>query len=432
MTRDLHPRKWPHFMEKIHKPKEQIYESKKVLGQLYDQVERIDFIPAFDKPFDQRILYAYQLSRDIIQAAANLKFQYDSAMRRIMAQHEIKTEFEVWSTFVLQHSNAMKDYKFHEEIGRLSQALKDEFRAECYRTAGGKEPRMIAPFVAAMYHVTNEQVQVALRECHQMATVAELDSPSQKMVTSGMPLMSFPWLFPNILGRIANGDFLITNEDPKVHMLGGSQHFIPKHRTSETAEEHSLRDTVEVTYDDENLIGFEDPDASDTHSGRQQVPPRENSASISLTIGIQPSGPTEMDLLLDDEIAQSERGRDPLPKKAITSLSSSSILSTSVIEDSNARLDELFERGEKDVGTVSRILTPSNSDHGSSNDAKVPPEAPVCSSESLVNIENRGSHAGDEWERSDDEDGSSDGMIEVRIDRKELTYLDRLARLNEN
>ena len=418
-------------MEKIHKPKEQIYESKKVLGQLYDQVERIDFIPAFDKPFDQRILYAYQLDPDMIQAAANLKFQYDAAMRRIMAQHEIKTEFEVWSTFVLQHSNAMKDYKFHEEIGRLSQALKDEFRAECYRTAGGKEPRLIAPFVATMYHVTNEEVQIALRECHQVVTIAGLDTSLRRMVTSNMPLMSFPWLFPNILGRIANGDFSVTSEDPVVHMLGDSQRSVPKHRTLETPEEHLSRDNVGVTHDEENLILLEDPDENDTRSCKQQAAPRKSPASNSSILGNQPSGPAEMDLLLGDETAQIERGREALPKKASMSLSSSSILSASLIEDNHARLDKLFERGEKDVGAVSRILTPSNSDLGSSNEAKVPPEAPLCSSESLVNIGTCRNHAGDEWEKSEDEDGSNDGMIEVHIDRKELSYLDRLARLNE-
>ena len=419
-------------MEKIHKPKEQIYESKKILGQLYDQVERIDFAPAFDKPFDQRVLYAYELDPDMIQAAANLKFQYDAALRRIMAQHEIKTEFEVWSTFVLQHSNAMKDFKFHEEIGRLSQALKDEFRAECYRIAGGKESKLIAPFVAAMYHVTNEEVQIALRECHQIVTIAGVDTTLRKMVTSSMPLMSFPWLFPNVLGRIANGDLSVTKDDALVHMQGDLQRSVPQHRTLETAEEHLPRSTRGVTHDEENLILLEDPDERDIHPVKQQVFPKESSASSPSISGIQPLGPTDIDLLLDDEIAQANCSRNSVPKKASMSLSSSSNLSTSIIGDNNARLDELFERGEKDVGTVSRILTPSNSDLGSSNEANVPPEAPVCSSGPLIDIENRGSHAGDEWEKSEDEDGSSDGMIEVHIDRKKLTYLDRLARLNES
>ena len=204
MTRDLRPRKGPHFMEKNHKPKDQIYESKKILGQLYDQVERVAFEPKFDGKYDERILRAYTLDSLILQQAADLKYEYDAAMRRIMAQHEIGTEYEVWTTFVLQHSNP-NDYKFHEEIGRLSQTLKDDFRTQCYRKAGGKDFEYLAPFVAAMYHATNEERQLALHECGQMVTVAGVDTPLRKQEASSMPLTSFPWLFPSILGRIANG-----------------------------------------------------------------------------------------------------------------------------------------------------------------------------------------------------------------------------------
>jgi RNA-dependent RNA polymerase len=119
-------------MEKIHKPKEQIYVSHKVLGKLYDQVERIDFVPCFENPFDKRILEAYKLDDQLLEDAAAVKEQYDAAMRRIMAQHDIATEFEVWSTFVLHHANQSKDYKFHEEMGEISSALKDRFRQACY------------------------------------------------------------------------------------------------------------------------------------------------------------------------------------------------------------------------------------------------------------------------------------------------------------
>lgn len=35
MPKTLRPTKWPHFMEKRHKPKEAIYESKKILGYVF-------------------------------------------------------------------------------------------------------------------------------------------------------------------------------------------------------------------------------------------------------------------------------------------------------------------------------------------------------------------------------------------------------------
>lgn len=206
MTPDLRPSKWPHFMEKIGKKPHQIYTSKKVLGQLYDQVERIDFVPAFTAPFDARILHSHPLDESILQSAREIKEEYDAHMRRIMAQHEIKTEFEVWSTFVLQHSSTSNDFKYHEQIGEISVALKDQFRLICYERAGGKDYKHMAPFAAAMYAVTAREITAAVEECHCVQMVGGLPRPLREMTASTMPLMSFPWLFQDVLGKIAKSN----------------------------------------------------------------------------------------------------------------------------------------------------------------------------------------------------------------------------------
>ena len=206
MTRDLEPPKWPHFMEKVGKRPHQIYTSKKVLGQLYDQVERIDFVPAFTAPFDTRILQAYTLDENILQSARETKEEYDAHMHRIMAQQEIKTEFEVWSTFVLQHSSTSNDFKYHEQIGEISMALKDQFRFICYERAGGKDYKHMGPFAAAMYEVTAREVTAAVEECHCVQMVGGRSRPLREMTASAMPLMSFPWLFQDVLGKIAKSN----------------------------------------------------------------------------------------------------------------------------------------------------------------------------------------------------------------------------------
>ncbi|KAL8703479.1 MAG: hypothetical protein Q9201_003353 [Fulgogasparrea decipioides] len=202
MTRDLAPPKWPHFMEKANKPKDNIYHSRKVLGQLFDQVERVDFIPVFGTPFDIRILRAYDIEPKLLEDAAVLKRQYEAAMRRIMAQHAIQTEFEVWSTFVMSHSKASNDYKFHEEIGRISKALKDGFRAQCCKVAGATSPddlETMGPFVVAMYTVTANEIREAVKKAKARDASGEGVLRWEKM-----PMMSFPWLFHGMLGRIAN------------------------------------------------------------------------------------------------------------------------------------------------------------------------------------------------------------------------------------
>ena len=205
MPRDLKPPKWPHFMERHNLSADRIYTSRKVLGQLYDQVERVDFVPAYRAPFDDRILNAYKPDADMLDTVRNIKSDYDAHIRRIMAQHEVKTEFEVWSTFVLQHSRTTNAFKFHEVIWELSVALKEQFRKTCYERAGGKDFNKLAPFVAAMYIVTHREMADAVWECSQFQDVGGRRRPLGEMTADTMPLMSFPWLFPDVLGKIAKG-----------------------------------------------------------------------------------------------------------------------------------------------------------------------------------------------------------------------------------
>ncbi|KAI9819235.1 MAG: hypothetical protein M1827_007391 [Pycnora praestabilis] len=205
MPKELRVRKWPHFMEKQYVPKEQVYVSSKVLGQLFDLVERVDFVPQFEDPFDKRILEAYNLDEEILRTAFAVKEQYDAAMRRIMAQHKIHTEFEVWSTFVLHHAKLSRDYKLHEEMSHISGSLKDRFRLICQGKAGGKDFEMLGPFVAAMYAVTHRQMAAALEQCRSKKLVEGKEVYIRRMEAKSMPLLSFPWLFPSILGKIANG-----------------------------------------------------------------------------------------------------------------------------------------------------------------------------------------------------------------------------------
>jgi RNA-dependent RNA polymerase len=176
------------------------YISETALGELYDMVTMTDFLPVYETPFDKRILDAYPENDEHMKEAALIKEEYDEDVRKIMKQHEIKTEFEVWSTFVLAHDSDSNDYKFHTKIGELSTALKDSTRTRCYKYAG-KEYEKIAPFVVAMYQVTNKQVQYVL-ETH----------PERPIPWTEMPFISFPWIFASILGEVALGRGGISHE----------------------------------------------------------------------------------------------------------------------------------------------------------------------------------------------------------------------------
>ncbi|PGH12159.1 hypothetical protein AJ79_04453 [Helicocarpus griseus UAMH5409] len=203
MTRDLKPKKWPHFMEKKCK-KSSEYISRKILGQLYDIASSIDtHLRTEERPqFDERILNSnIEVDERLLGIATDLKEQYDADMRRIMAQHEIKTEFEVWSTFVLSHANMSKDYTFHEDLGRISSSLREKFRMLCYEKGGGKDFESLAPLAIAMYRVTSEQVDAAI------AVRSDAFGDDIQAREKNMPLISFPWVLQPILGMIANQRF---------------------------------------------------------------------------------------------------------------------------------------------------------------------------------------------------------------------------------
>ncbi len=282
MPRELRVRRWPHFMEKNHVGKEQIYVSGKVLGQLYDQVERVDFVPQFENPFDERILQAYHLDDEIMMAASQIKEEYDAAIRRIMAQHEIQTEFEVWSTFVLSHSGQSKDYKFHEEIGQISGALKDRFCEVCREKAGGKEFEKLGPFVAAMYTVTQEEMAHAVSQCHQKKVVGGREVPVRKMDIKSMPLMSFPWLFPGMLGKIANGGRRAEDGDSTnaVSAAESQRRRLRRLAAAGRSKSEDLIETVEgVTHRGEILELFHHGDES------EPSPPSSHQAGESRQVG---------------------------------------------------------------------------------------------------------------------------------------------------
>ena len=438
MTRDLRPRKWPHFMEKGHKPKDKIYQSEKILGQLFDQVERVAFEPKFDGKYDERILHAFDLDSIIIQQAADLKGAYDAAMHRIMAQHEIKTEFEVWTTFVLQHSNP-NDYKFHEEIGRLSQTLKDDFRSQCYLKAGGKSYEFIAPFVAAMYHVTHEEMQIALTECCQMVTVAGVDVPLRKQEPSSMPLCSFPWLFPSILGRIANGDHPVVSEDLALPIEGEQKRSVPKQKVFQTDNEDILLETAEgVTHRGENLVLFENQDGSDNEEDGQQLTPKSTSESLSTVTSKKSTGnhPEKLLIQLNGEVADAKPVKSP-PLGAGSTLSSTSPVSTTlIIEDRSAlnsksvHLDDLFHDDGIEASALSRIPTPSSHSESAIADKVGDMHGGNGRSvESLIKLDNLAVLKFNPEEENDEE---SDGEEElIHIDTKD-SCLDRLNKLIES
>lgn len=183
------------------------YRSNGILGKLYDMVDGkpFDCRENYTLHFDTRILQRFQLGNDVLKKARRIKSQYDIAMRRIMGQLEIRTEFEVWTTFILSKPRVGTDYKVQEKVGRESAGLKNQFRDLCIKAAGGRDFDTLAPFIAAMYRVTWEELRIALHETRQPHVRPDGKVGLRRITARSMPLITFPWLFPDELGRIATG-----------------------------------------------------------------------------------------------------------------------------------------------------------------------------------------------------------------------------------
>lgn len=197
----MQPRRWPHFMEK-----KSSYQSQKALGRIYNKLCRqpIEFRPEWEQDFDQRVLRSFSPDSKTLDSARKIKEQYDMAVRRILAQHNIGTEFELWSGFAMTRPSVGTDYKRQEHLGREYDSLKQRFRQMCYDAAGGKDK--IDPFVAAMYKVTEEQARTALAsQRHGSASEDNGNDPCQGFETGTMPLITFPWIFHWVMIRLAEG-----------------------------------------------------------------------------------------------------------------------------------------------------------------------------------------------------------------------------------
>ena len=233
-------------------PRDTIYQSKKILGQLYDMVERADFVPQYNNAPDERILNAYELEDDMLKEALDLKDAYDASIRRVMAQHGIRTEFEVWSTFVLDHNQERKDYKFHEELGNISGAIKDQYRERCIKKAGGRDFAKLGPFVAAMYTVTVQELKEAIEECKQKREVNGIQIPLRIMDAKYMPFISFPWLFHSELGKIAVGSSArppkskVSIRDSDEGMAVKLRQKLRLKQLDNTEDERAIRDELEI------------------------------------------------------------------------------------------------------------------------------------------------------------------------------------------
>ncbi|CAD0087982.1 unnamed protein product [Aureobasidium vineae] len=248
---DLWPKKWPHWMPG--KVTSRQYVSREVLGVLFDMVQPQPFVPRLEKPFDRRILDAYVLTNSHLEKAREFKVGYDQQMHRIMVQHNIKTEFEVWTAFVMHHNREQYWYSLAEDLGNVMSSIKTDYQAQVREYLGladsgymvsEKALDILGPFVAAMYTVTEQEVT----QWKESKLVSFNEDPKNA------PLITYPWLFSRELGKIATGQSspsalraaLATNGDIRRH---------PVVKSGYKAELHSIKLEPLAEWKPEDAVG---------------------------------------------------------------------------------------------------------------------------------------------------------------------------------
>lgn len=294
MPKHLKVTSWPHWAEKD----KRTYKSKKILGQMYDEVVRVPFEPAWDLSFDRRILDAFELDSRTLALAREVKCEYDEALRRLMKQHGVKTEFEIWTTFIMEHNHESSDFKIAEALGETVAGLKKQFQDVCYERAGTtatlRDWTKIRLFVAAMYTVTAQELAQANRECESRHLVAGRWVPDRERTPESMPLITFPWLFHRELGDIAMrrshfdsvGSLTASNSasftpsvpvTPSISISLGGAVQAPGHERQIRAKESARKDSFELIslepVDVPIAIAQSPPNGSSTHASSISAAP---------------------------------------------------------------------------------------------------------------------------------------------------------------
>lgn len=253
MAENHWPRKYPHWMP--WKPKNKQYISKGVIGVLYDMVQPQPFVPQLEKPFDRRILDAYTLSDSHLEKAREFKLGYDQQMRRIMIQHNIKTEFEVWTAFVMDHNREQHWYSLAEDLGNVMNSIKTDYQTQVREYVGladsgyvvsEKAFDILAPFVAAMYTVTEKEV-TRWRE----SKLVSIDED-----TRDAPLITYPWIFSRELGKVATRQSGPSALQTAFAANGGVRRRAPVVKSSYKKELHSIKLEPLAEWKPENAVGY--------------------------------------------------------------------------------------------------------------------------------------------------------------------------------
>ncbi|EPX74791.1 RNA-directed RNA polymerase Rdp1 [Schizosaccharomyces octosporus yFS286] len=200
MPRELRPKQYPDFMQK---QQSRTFKSETAVGRIYQYTVKFHkkneanwkFDPNVEMVYDDRMKLPKYKS-DYRQIATEVKGRYDFDMRALMNRYDIGSEHEVYTAFILfndEMKTSVNEFAVREEIMLLYDNIKKCYKKEYFEKCGLPDNSndqdirdRIDSAVAAAYDVTYDQ------RSHSIQCGKEF------------PLISFPYIFVNVLCRIAH------------------------------------------------------------------------------------------------------------------------------------------------------------------------------------------------------------------------------------
>jgi RNA-dependent RNA polymerase len=137
LGKELRPEEYPHYMEKKDK---RSYQSKTILGILYDKIEhyKTDMDISREEEIRTASSFPHKLFHvdgdtvgSYMREARSLKHGYDRELKRVMRQYGIEHEVEIVSGYILkftskQYAKETKLFELRNEIAHAYRVIQDK------------------------------------------------------------------------------------------------------------------------------------------------------------------------------------------------------------------------------------------------------------------------------------------------------------------
>ncbi|WBW71310.1 RNA-directed RNA polymerase Rdp1 [Schizosaccharomyces osmophilus] len=200
MPKELRPKQYPDFMRK---QRSKTFKAQTAVGRIFQYTVKFQKQNEANRRFDPKMEMVYddrmklpKYKSEYRQIAEEVKERYDFDMKALMNRHDIASEYEVYTAFILFNEEmkaSINEFGVREEIMLQFNSIKKCYITEYLEKCGlSNNPsdqdtkERIDSAVAVAYDITYEQRSRSFESGNEL------------------PLISFPYIFVDVLCRIAH------------------------------------------------------------------------------------------------------------------------------------------------------------------------------------------------------------------------------------